>query len=86
MRIIFLFLILALGAGGAAAEGCVINGQTMVCPKGVIIGGIGQSVFFGNKALNEGTGERRSLDSREVHEFGNSGVIIGGQGEAERMQ
>jgi hypothetical protein len=52
----------------------------------VIIGGIGQSVFFGNKALDEGTGELRTPDGREVHEFGNSGIIIGGQSDAERMQ
>ncbi|MGO9005705.1 MAG: hypothetical protein ACLQB4_08075 [Beijerinckiaceae bacterium] len=86
MRLMLLLLANVLCAGEAAAEGCVINGQTMVCPNGVIIGGIGQSVFFGNKALSEGTGERHTLDGREVHEFGNSGVIIGGHGEAERMQ
>jgi hypothetical protein len=56
----------------------------MICPNGVIVGGVGQSVFFGNKALNEGTGDFTSPDGREIHEFGNKGITLGGQGQAER--
>ncbi len=78
--------ILLASAGMAAAQqgSCVISGQTMVCPNGVTINGVGQSVFFGKKALNEGTGDYRTPDGREVFELGNKGITIGGRGEAER--
>lgn len=77
---------IGVAAQPAGAEGCVIVGDTMECPRGVTIGGVGQSVIIGGKASSRGTGERRTPDGREVHDFGNSGVIIGGQGEAERQQ
>lgn len=86
MRVFVLLLSLALYCVQARAEGCTIAGNSMVCPNGVTIGGVGQSVIIGGKALSRGTGERQTPDGRDVHDFGNSGVIIGGQGEAERQQ
>lgn len=68
----------------APSGGCDIRGEQMVCQNGrIIINGIGRSVFIGGKALAPGTGVQMP-DGREIQSFGNSGVIIGGQGQAER--
>ena len=74
------------GVAVAQQQTCQINGTTMVCPNGVTVGGVGQSVFFGNRALDPGTGYYLTKDGREVFELGNKGIIIGGSGQAERQE
>ena len=78
-------LAFCLAAPAFAQQGCTISGQTMICPNGVTIGGVGQSVTIGGKSMGEGTSDRKTEDGREVHTFGNQGVVIGGQGQAERL-
>jgi hypothetical protein len=78
-------LVITVASSGQAQQGCVISDETMVCPNGVTIGGVGRSVIIGGKSMGEGTFDRRTPDGRDVHVFGNQGVIIGGRSEAERL-
>jgi hypothetical protein len=74
-----------VGLPAHAQQGCTISGSTMVCPNGVTVGGVGQSVIIGGHSMGEGSGDRKTDDGRDVHIFGNQGVFIGGRGQAERL-
>jgi hypothetical protein len=84
-HVLLIVLAVAAPVAARAQQGCTINGSTMICPNGVDIGGVGQSVFIGGKSMGEGSFDRVTPDGREVHQFGNSGVIIGGASQAERL-